>query len=151
MEHDSSHRPKRPKISEPTTPLHQLGNEQDADRRTVSEDPPAFVSRIEMRDVFHQMIADELRGGRLTRERRKRIIRYAAQLGLSAVEAGRLITTCREQILERADSVERRHVLKLVEPKPERIPVAFKLALVVALAIAVDLLLFGWSWSARAN
>ncbi|MCH8242250.1 MAG: hypothetical protein IH897_06525, partial [Planctomycetes bacterium] len=71
---------------------------------------------------------------------------YAAQLGLSAVEAGRLITTCREQILERADTVERRHVLKMVEPERERIPIAFKLALVVALAIAVDLLLFGWPW-----
>jgi len=146
MEHDSSHRPKRPKIAEPTTPLRQLGNEYDEDRRTASEDPPAFVPRIEMRDVFHQLIADELRNGRLTQERRKRIIRYAAQLGLSAVEAGRLITTCREQVLERADAVEQRHALKLVEPEPERIPIAFKMALVVGLAIVVDLLLFGWPW-----
>ena len=146
MKHDSSRRPKRPKVAKPATPINQLDNEQETGRRMAPEDPPAFVSKIEMRDVFHQMIADELRKGRLTQERRKRIIRYAAQLGLSAVEAGRLITTCREQVLDRADSVDRRHVLKLVEPEPERIPAAFKLALVVALAIAADLLLFGWPW-----
>ena len=146
MAHDSSHRPKRPKIAGPATPIDQLGDEHEAGRGMASEGPPTYVPKLEMRDIFHQMIADELRNGRLTRERRKRIIRYAAQLGLSAVEAGRLITTCREQILERADSVERRHVLKMVEPERERIPIAFKLALVVALAIAVDLLLFGWPW-----
>ena len=112
----------------------------------ASEDPPAFVPKIEMGYIFHQMIADELRNGRLTRERRKRVIRYAAQLGLSAVEAGILITTCREQVLESADPIERRHALKLVEPAPERIPVAFKLAAVVVLAIVADLLLLGWPW-----
>lgn len=146
MEHDSPHRPWRPTIAEPATPINQLDTEQETGRRIAPEDPPAFVSKIEMRDVFHQMIAEELRNGRLTQERRKRIIRYAAQLGLSAVEAGRLITTCREQVLESADSVGRRHALKLVEPEPERVPAAFKLALVVALAIVVDLLLFGWPW-----
>ncbi len=146
MAHDSSHRPKRPKIAEPATELNPLGNEHETGRRIAPEVPPAYVPKIEMRDVFHQMIADELRNGRLTRDGRKRVIRYAAQLGLSAVEAGRLITTCREQILESAEPVELRHALKLVEPDPERIPAAFKLALVAALAIAVDLLLFGWPW-----
>lgn len=146
MEHDSPRRPWRPTIAEPATPINQLDTEQETGRRIAPEDPPAFVSKIEMRDVFHQMIADELRNGRLTQERRKRIIRYAAQLGLSAVEAGRLITTCREQVLESADTAGRRHALKLVEPEPERVPAAFKLALVVALAIVVDLLLFGWPW-----
>ncbi|MCH8149866.1 MAG: hypothetical protein IH987_18110 [Planctomycetes bacterium] len=111
-----------------------------------SEGPPTYVPKIEMREIFHQMIADELRNGRLTRERRKRVIRYAAQLGLSAVEAGRLITTCREQVLESADPVERGYALKLVEPAPERIPVAFKLAAVVVLAIVADLLWIGWPW-----
>ena len=57
-----------------------------------------------------------------------------------------MITTCREQVLDSADPVERRHALKLVELEPERIPIAFKLAFVVALAIAVDLLLVGWPW-----
>ena len=146
MEHDSSHRPERPKIAELATPIDQLDNEQETGRRMAAEVLPAFVPKIEMSEVFHQMIADELRNGRLTRDRRKRIIRYAAQLGLSAVEAGRLITTCREQILETAVPIERRHALKLVEPEPERVPVAFKLATVVALAIAFDVLLFGWPW-----
>ncbi len=146
MTHDSSHRPRRPKIAEPAMGLDPPDNEHETGRRMASEGPPTYVPKIDMRDVFHQMIADELRNGRLTRDGRKRVIRYAAQLGLSAVEAGRLITTCREQVLESADPVEQRHALKLVEPEPERIPVAFKLALVVALAIVVELLLFGWPW-----
>ncbi len=146
MAHDSSHRPERPKIADPAAGLDQFGHEPEADRRMASEGTPTYVPKIEMRNIFHQMIADELRNGRLTRHRRKRVIRYAAQLGLSAVEAGRLITTCREQVLESADPIERRHALKLVEPEPERIPIAFKLAVAVALGIAVDLLLFGWPW-----
>lgn len=146
MAHDSSHRPERPKIAEPATGLNQFDHEHEAGRRMGSEGPPTYVPKIEMREIFHQMIADELRNGRLTRERRKRVIRYAAQLGLSAVEAGRLITTCREQVLESADPVERGYALKLVEPAPERIPVAFKLAAVVVLAIVADLLWIGWPW-----
>lgn len=146
MAHDSTHRPERPKTAQPATGLNQFRHEQETGRRTGSEGPPTYVPKIEMREIFHQMIADELRNGRLTRERRKRVIRYAAQLGLSAVEAGRLITTCREQVLESTDPVERGYALKLVEPEPERIPVAFKLAAVVVLAIVADLLLLGWPW-----
>ena len=140
MEHDSAHRPTRPKGP------NQIGQEQETGRRMATEGPSTFVPKIEMREIFHQMIADELRNGRLTKDRRKRVIRYAAQLGLSAVEAGRLITTCREQVLKSADPVERGYALKLVEPAPERIPVAFKLAAVVVLAIVADLLLLGWPW-----
>jgi hypothetical protein len=41
------------------------------------------------------MIAEEARCGRLTPIRRARIVRFASQLGLSAVETGRLIEECR--------------------------------------------------------
>ncbi len=110
-----------------------------------NDDRPAFVPRIEKRDVYYEMIASELRNGRLTRARRKRIIQYAAHLGLNAVEAGRLITQCGELALQSDDPVERDHALKLVEPEPERVPIAFKIAIVVALALVVDLVVLGWA------
>lgn len=111
-----------------------------------ADDRPTFVPRIAAADVYYEMIASELRNGRLTRARRRRIVRYAAQLGLSAVEAGRLIVECRERALESADPVERQHALKLAEPAPVRMPIAFKLAVVVAMALLVDLLVIAWSW-----
>jgi|GEM_PF-3334066 len=107
------------------------------------DDRPAFVPRIEMRDVYYELIASELRNGRLTRARRKRIIQYAAHLGLNAVEAGRMITACREMVLQSDDPVERDFALKLVEPEPERVPIAFKIAIVVALALVFDLVVLG--------
>ncbi len=111
-----------------------------------ADDRPAFVPRIAAADVYYEMIAGELRHGRMSRARRRRIVRYAAQLGLSAVEAGRLITECREQALESDDPIERQHALEFVEPAPERMPIAFKLAIVVAIALLVDLLVMSWSW-----
>jgi hypothetical protein len=111
-----------------------------------ADDRPIFVPRIAAADVYHEMIASEVRNGRLTRARRRRIVRYAAQLGLSAVEAGRLVTKCREQALESDDPAERQHALHLVEPEPARMPIAFKLAIVVAMAVLVDFLVIAWRW-----
>lgn len=53
---------------------------------------------IELGETFRQLIIDELRNGRLTPVRRRRIVRYAAHLGVSAVEAGHLIAVCREEV-----------------------------------------------------
>lgn len=50
---------------------------------------------LNTRDIFHQMIVDEIRTGRLTAWRRRKIIRYATAMGLTAVEAGEMITSCR--------------------------------------------------------
>jgi hypothetical protein len=105
-----------------------------------------FVPSIDTREVFRRLIADELRSGRLTPSRRRRIVRFAAHLGLSAVQVGRLITACREETLRSADANERRHALRLVEPAPTRVPTHFKIALVVAGAILLDLLVLKWLW-----
>ena len=119
------------------------GGEPDEVRQ---DDVRPFMPPIDTRDIFRELIASELRDGRLTRERRRRIVRYAAQMGLSAVEAGRLIAACRAEALQSVDPTEKYHALRLVEPEQERIPVGLKLATVVALAILVDLLVIRWLW-----
>lgn len=49
---------------------------------------------IDTKDVFRALIENELLAGRLSERRRARIVRYASQMGLTAVEAGRLIAEC---------------------------------------------------------
>ena len=51
--------------------------------------------RIETRNVLRAMIAKEIESGRLTPRRRKRIVQFASQLGLSPIEAGDLVQQCR--------------------------------------------------------
>ncbi len=91
-------------------------------------------------EIFREMIAYELRAGRLTRARRQRIVRYAAQLGLSAVEAGRMIEACRQAALESDDPLVREHALRLVEP-PQAWSFRAKLGITMLGAILVHLIL----------
>ena len=104
-------------------------------------DVPTFVPQIDTEEVFMQLIADELRRGRLTPARRRRIVQYAAGLGLSARQAGRLVEACRNRALCGDDATERFHALRLVEPPEDRIPMRVKVALLVFGAILLDALL----------
>lgn len=56
------------------------------------------VPRLDTASIFREMIAREVRDGTLTPSRRRRIVRYAAGLRLSAREAGRLIEECRRAV-----------------------------------------------------
>ncbi len=115
-------------------------------RGEYHDDIHEFVPSINTHDVFRQLITDELRSGRLTPARRRRIVRYAAQLGLSAVQAGRLVNACRKEALQSRDPIERYCALRLVEPTPTTIPTPLKIALVVTAAIVLDLLFVHWLW-----
>jgi hypothetical protein len=97
--------------------------------------------QISNEEVFRRLIADEIRCGRLTPARRRRIVRYAAHLNMSAVDVGLMIAQCREEALKSEDPAARHHALKLVEPPPSRMPLAWKLSVVVLLAIIVDLII----------
>ena len=118
--------------------IRLVGSPDEDDRDST------FVPSIDTRDVFRQMIAMELRNGRLTAGRRRRIVRYASQMGLSAVEAGQLIAACRREALESNDPAERYHALRLVEPAPPRVPVAVVLSVALAVAILLDLIFLVW-------
>ena len=105
---------------------------------------PAFVPHIDMQDIFRQLITDELRAGRLTPARRRRIVRYAAQLGLTAVQAGRLVEACRKEALAEGATPQRLHGLRLVQPREEKVAPRIKIAVLVLGAIFLDLILVLW-------
>jgi len=104
------------------------------------DDAPAtsFIPPTEL--ILRTMIESELRTGRLTPARRRRVVRYAMALGLSAVEAGRLVAQCRDEALAGDDPIARQTALKLVpRPVPDRRPVAAALAVVLAATVVYKL------------
>jgi hypothetical protein len=104
-------------------------------------DQPVFLPPIDTEEIFRRLIADELRTGRLTRAHRRRIVQYAAQMGLTATQAGQLVETCRQQALHSTNPNERRYALRLVEPPPKRGSTRLKVALVVTVAVVLNVLL----------
>ncbi|MHC4697809.1 MAG: hypothetical protein ACYTFA_13845 [Planctomycetota bacterium] len=119
---------------------------RSARRDGTAEDWVEFAPALDNREIFRELIKEELRNGRLSAAGRRRIVRYAANLRMSAVEAGQLIARCGEEALKSHDPVERFHALRLVRPEPSRVPIALKISIVVALAILADLLILGWPW-----
>ena len=118
--------------------------DRDDARSVVGGFKASGPGRIDTKEIFRRLIAQEVRSGRLTPSRRRRIVRYAAQLHLSAVETGRLIAECREEALESEDTEEIYHALRLVEPPPATMPWPLKIAIVLTVAIVVNFLLSRW-------
>jgi len=102
--------------------------------------------RLDTRTIFREMIARELRSGRLTAAQRARFVRYAAQMGLSATQAGLLIAECRDEALQSGDGEIREFALRLVEPVEPLIPTWFKIAVVIVAALTLDVLIVLWIW-----
>ncbi len=104
--------------------------------------PREHPTRIENHEIFRRLIAEELRTGRLTPSHRRRIVRYAAQMGLSAVETGRLMAACREEALTASDVDVREHALRLVLPEQRRdLPWPARVAVVLGVAVSIHLAL----------
>ncbi len=78
-------------------------------------DKVRFIPAIEPRDIFREMVREEVRSGRLTRTRRRRIVQYASHLRLSAVEVGRLIAAYREELHDSNDPGDRSLFMRLAE------------------------------------
>ena len=108
--------------------------------RFVDGFKPNDWRRIDTKEIFRQLIAQEVRSGRLTPGRRRRIIRYAAQLHLSAVETGRLIAECRDEALESDDADVIYHDLRLVAPPLPATPLTVKVGLPLIAAIVMYIL-----------
>lgn len=125
----------------------QYAEERDTNKpaKPISVPAPGFATRISTREVFERMIEHELRSGRLTRGRRRRIVRYAARLGMSAVEAGRFLETCRANALTSADPAERSFALRLADPPTTGESWISKLTVAVAAGVLLALLLTVWS------
>lgn len=110
------------------------------------DDLPPFVPSIDTTQVFRQLIVDEIRNGRLTPVRRRRVVRYAAGLGLSAVQAGRLLAKCREEVLNSGNPSERRHALRLADPATPPFLTPARIVLIAACLLLVTLVLLKWPW-----
>jgi len=94
--------------------------------------------RLDTRMIFREMIAQELRAGRLTRSRRARIVRYAAQLGLSAVEAGEMVASCCNEAFDAGDTRQKKLALRLVRPPQPLISTDAKIWMLVGVGIVID-------------
>ena len=115
-----------------------------ADRPPAENDLPEYMPSIDTHDVFRELIASEIRDGRLSASRRRRIIRYAAHLGLSAVETGKMIARCRDQAIQSDDPNERAFALRLVPEEPARIPKALIVAMAVIVFATLNALALNW-------
>lgn len=59
-----------------------------------------YQGAMDIAEILRAMIEHEARSGRLTSWRRHRIIQFAAQLGISPIEAGRLVQAWRDEVLQ---------------------------------------------------
>jgi len=87
--------------------------------------------------IFRELIVTELRSGRLTPSRRARIVRYASQIGLSAVEAGRLIAECQDEALEHSDETIRGFALRLASSPPRPYALTPRVAIVTGFLLII--------------
>jgi hypothetical protein len=98
------------------------------------------LSRFELHAIFRETVRWELSRGRLSSWRRRRLVKYAAALRISAVEAGRLIQEARQAQREEqlADESAAPH-LRLVDAQDNRWPVWAKLAAALGILVFIKL------------
>ena len=105
--------------------------------RHMGDGIPFCPSLPDTRTIFRELIAAELRAGRLTPSRRARIVRYASQIGLSAVEAGRLITECHDEALEHSDETIRGFALRIANPPSRRFALTPQVAITTGILLLI--------------
>ncbi len=105
-----------------------------------------FEPNIPVEDIFEQMFALELRDGKLTPKRRKRLVQYAAQMGLSARQAGMLLERSCQRAIEDGVEPAYSHALRIADPPPPRISEPVRIAAIIAISLVVDTLLIYWLW-----
>jgi hypothetical protein len=96
--------------------------------------------RISEEEIFAALIRAEVREGSLTPARRRRLVRYAAHLRISAVDVGEMITQCRAGLEAGTPRPTPRPPLKLVPP-PETRGSGVRISGLVAAALAIDVLI----------
>lgn len=103
-----------------------------------------FDAPLDTNEIFRTLIADEVRTGQLSPSRRRRIIQYASHLGLTAVQVGEMIESCRREAPAGDDLRERAHPFRFIPAAQSRIPTPIKIAMVVGAALLVDLIVLKW-------
>ena len=116
--------------------------------------PGPYLTLEERRRIFRQMVREEIGTGLLTYSRRKLLIRYAEQIGISPFDANLLIAQAQYEAgqLEFASSdrsggeeisFDTPISLELLV-RPERWPVWFRLGIALLAAAVIDLLIIRW-------
>ena len=119
-------------------------HDHDAQRQREVDEATSGWARLDTETIFREVIDNELRAGRLTTSQKAQIMRFGVEFGLSDAETTDLINECRDKALVSADPAERRYARQHLDPGPARIPTTWKMAGVIAVAIAVDVALFVW-------
>ncbi|MBN1347065.1 MAG: hypothetical protein JXQ73_30520 [Phycisphaerae bacterium] len=108
---------------------------------------PTRYTPIEFEEIYQRMVADELARGPLPYRRRRKLMRYATQIGIKPFRASLLIAEAQRQA-GHVDDPELQHpdpITPLVHP--ERWPIWFKLTAAMIVATLVDLMIIravGW-------
>lgn len=128
-------------------------NDRDAKPRglrrlpvTGEERLPVFRPKIDNETIFRELIKAELRNGRLSPWRRRKIVRYAAHLNMSAVEVGQWITQVRKELVAGGNPTHRQQALRFVDACDDQPRRKVNIVLVVALVLLVDLCVVVWLW-----
>jgi len=101
-----------------------------------------FIPAVDREAIFRELVRQELRVGRLNRATRARIVRYACGMGLSALQAGKLIENCSEEAAGAMRAVKATPRPRLVTPdthKP-RSPVLLALGIIMGIAAIAAML-----------
>ncbi len=102
-------------------------------RTLISQDAPA--TSLDTKAIFREMMVHEIKNGTLSSWRRKRIVRYAAKMGLSAVEAGQLVSQCRGQAMRELDALKETPTLRVHIPETDDNSTANRVVIAVIFAI----------------
>ncbi len=129
-------------MPEPSVHLDDARSKAQSQART-----PARFTKLELRQIFKRMVADELAKGPLPYGRRRKLMRYAAQTGLGPFEASMLIAQAQRETGQ-PDSLNVQQPDPLTTlVHPERWPIWFKLTAALIIALLVDLVVIraiGW-------
>jgi hypothetical protein len=109
-----------------------------------ANDVPRYVPSIDTKEIFRELIAEEIRSGRMTARRRRRIVRYAASMGLSAVQAGELMAACRDELMESDRLEDRYRALRMDDPPPATSSPWIRAIIIILGVLAMDAVFLGW-------
>ncbi len=107
---------------------------------------PARFTEHELRRIYRRMVAEEVRNGPLPYRRRRKLMRYASQIGMKPFDASLVIAEVQREAGQ-ADPLEPVDDDLTTLIHPERWPIWFKLSAALIIAMLVDLVAIralGW-------
>ncbi len=128
-------------------PEQHADTEPTASTEPTTDVPPITATSLEFEQIFKQMVAMELARGALPYRRRRKLMRYAAQIDIKPFRASLLIAEAEREagLATPIEKVEPDDFDALVHP--ERWPIWFKLTVGLIIAMLIDVIVLralGW-------